>query len=61
MLKAVMDGTVKIFTASEDDPFTNSEARGAIFVAAIATTIATSIFTRKRAEEGKEAIAGIFL
>lgn len=61
MFKSMIDGTVKLVTATSEDPITNSEARGAAAVVGIVTLIGTSIFTRKRAEEGKPAIGGFLL
>lgn len=57
----MIDGTVKLATATETDPITNSEARGAAAVVGLTTFVATSIFTRKRAEAGKPAIGGFIL
>lgn len=54
----MIDGTVKLVTATTEDPITNAEARGAAAVVGLATLVATSIFTRKQAEAGKPAIGG---
>lgn len=57
-LKDIGNGTMKTFTAGDNDSFTNGEARGAAIGYGLIFGIGGGILARKRAERGKPPIAG---
>lgn len=60
MIESIVNGTTKLVTASSDDTFTPSEARGAAAAVAVLSMFAASKITRDRVSEGKPPVIGFF-
>lgn len=52
----ILSSTFDVLLAKEGETIATTEARKAVFVSCLATAVGTSMYTRKRAEEGKKAI-----
>lgn len=52
----ILSSTFDVLLAKEGETIATTEARKAVLVSCLATAVGTSMYTRKRAEEGKKAI-----